>query len=169
MTERETPMVWIGCLACYNAGRLVGEWFDADEAGDVTPEQLHGRPTHHEELWVMDHEGFGGLLKGECSPVEAQRIAEQIAELPDYVSVEAFAEYAELVTDPTVEGFEDSYCGHWDSEVEYAQDFADGIGAVNKDVGWPYSHIDWERAARELLLDYHVVPASGGGYHFFHM
>ena len=24
------PRAWIGCLACYNNARLVGEWFDAE-------------------------------------------------------------------------------------------------------------------------------------------
>ena len=28
------PRVWIGCLACYNEGNLVGDWFDADVADD---------------------------------------------------------------------------------------------------------------------------------------
>ena len=29
------PRVWIGCLACYNSGQLVGHWYPATEAGDV--------------------------------------------------------------------------------------------------------------------------------------
>ncbi len=35
------PSVWIGCLACYNEGILNGRWFPAEEAGEVTPEDLH--------------------------------------------------------------------------------------------------------------------------------
>lgn len=31
-----TPRVWVGCLACYNAGRLVGDWHDASDADEVT-------------------------------------------------------------------------------------------------------------------------------------
>ncbi|WP_397333683.1 antirestriction protein ArdA [Ornithinimicrobium sp. INDO-MA30-4] len=31
-----TPRAWIGCLACYNNARLVGEWFDAETADEVT-------------------------------------------------------------------------------------------------------------------------------------
>lgn len=31
-----TPRAWIGCLACYNEGRLVGDWFDAVTADEVT-------------------------------------------------------------------------------------------------------------------------------------
>ena len=35
------PMAWIGCLACHNAGNLVGHWYPATEAADVTVADLH--------------------------------------------------------------------------------------------------------------------------------
>lgn len=36
--EDTTPRIWVGCLAHYNAGRLVGEWFDAvDGDGSFPP------------------------------------------------------------------------------------------------------------------------------------
>lgn len=37
---------------------------------------------------------------------------------------------------------------------EYAQEFADDIGAINGDASWPNSCIDWDWAARELQMDY---------------
>ena len=36
MTDANAPRVWIGCLECGNAGSLVGDWYDATEAGDIT-------------------------------------------------------------------------------------------------------------------------------------
>ena len=47
------PSVWIGCLACYNEGILNGRWFPAEEAGEVTPEDLHLGLTAHDELWIF--------------------------------------------------------------------------------------------------------------------
>ena len=35
-TTDTTPRVWIGCLACYNEGRLVGDWYDAITADEIT-------------------------------------------------------------------------------------------------------------------------------------
>ena len=32
MRTTTEPAVWIGCLACYNAGRLTGDWYQATEA-----------------------------------------------------------------------------------------------------------------------------------------
>ena len=41
MPENNKPSVWIGCLGCYNEGRLVGEWYELDEATEVTFEDVH--------------------------------------------------------------------------------------------------------------------------------
>ena len=40
---------------------------------------------------------------------------------------------------------------------DYAQELADDIGAVNSNASWPNNCIDWERAARELQMDYTSV------------
>ncbi|GAA1703825.1 hypothetical protein FB460_0586 [Propioniferax innocua] len=42
MTTATMPLrVWPGCLSCYNAGRLVGAWIDAADAGGLTIAKLH--------------------------------------------------------------------------------------------------------------------------------
>jgi len=47
---------------------------------------------------------------------------------------------------------------------EYAQEFAEDIGAIDRKVAWPYTCIDWERAARELQMDYTAVEFDGVTY-----
>ena len=47
---------------------------------------------------------------------------------------------------------------------EYAQQFADDIGAIDSNAGWPNNCIDWERAARELQQDYTQVDFDGTAY-----
>ena len=47
---------------------------------------------------------------------------------------------------------------------EYAQELADDIGAVNSDAGWPADCIDWEKATRELQMDYSPVDFDGVAY-----
>lgn len=192
MTDTTTePRVWIGCLACYNAGRLVGQWIDADEAGELTPEALHvavsgqtiagqtyvaGDPCPHEELWVMDHEGFGGMLTGECSPAEAQRMAELLAQVDEPMAFAAFVEnmgrhYASQDWEATVDQFGDAYCGEWDTEKAYAQDLADDIcpseAARELTETWPFSCIDWEEAARELFMGDNWSASAPGGVYVF--
>jgi hypothetical protein len=46
----------------------------------------------------------------------------------------------------------------------YARQYADDIGAINADASWPNDCIDWERAARELRMDYTAVEFDGVTY-----
>lgn len=48
--------------------------------------------------------------------------------------------------------------------VEYAEQLADDIGAVNSEAGWPNSHIDWDAAADDLKQDYTAVDFAGETY-----
>jgi len=46
----------------------------------------------------------------------------------------------------------------------YAEELADDIGAINSEAIWPNNCIDWERAARELQMDYTSVDFAGVTY-----
>ena len=174
--------VWVGCLGCYNEMRLVGEWVDAIDANDVTVAKLHTShkvksdiyTMSHEELWVMDFEGFGGWLKAECSPMEAQRIAGVIEAIEaDHIDPDAVTAWADnlglTIEDWTghADDFGESYQGEWDSEEDFAQNLAEDIGAVDDSATWPNDCIDWERATRELFYDYWSERAEGGRVYVF--
>lgn len=47
---------------------------------------------------------------------------------------------------------------------EYAQEFAEDVGATNKECNWPYTCIDWEQAAEELAMDYSSIDINGVAY-----
>jgi len=47
---------------------------------------------------------------------------------------------------------------------DYAREMAGDMGAYDPDAGWPHSCIDWERAARELRMDYTSVDFDGVTY-----
>lgn len=168
------PTVWIGCLACYNACRLVGEWYDADTADLVTPEDLHGRPTQHEELWVMDHEDFCGALEGECSPSEAAEIAEALSELT-HDEAAAFSVWVREWGEPEnrsnwVDRFRSEYRGFHQSEGHFAQDWASDTCELEDRVRmttWPYNAIDWDYAAAELFSGGFQSEEVSGGVHVF--
>jgi antirestriction protein len=163
------PEVWVGCLACYNAGTLRGEWVDAREAGNFEPCEGRG----HEEFWCMDHQGFEGFLTGECSPMEAQEIATAVDALADtWRPVAAIAAYCNYyghkIGEITGDQFDEAYRGEWHSEEEYAEEFADSCGLIDSDARWPVNYIDWERAARDLFMDGHTsVEAPGGLIYVF--
>lgn len=172
--------VWVGCLGCYNAGALVGSWVDALEAESLEPHDhlaaagislpACGRLEGADERWCLDLEGFEGFIPGECSPAEAQRVAEALEAVPDYVPLGAVAAWVGngSGTLEDLSAFDDDYAGEWDSEQAYAEDLADSIGAIDSEARWPNDCIDWERATRELFADgLWSAPAEGGGVHVF--
>lgn len=67
----------------------------------------------------------------------------------------------------------DGYTADWthgatlirDSYFEtYAQELAEDIGAIKREMQWPYTCIDWAQAARELQHDYTAVEFDGVTY-----
>ena len=50
--------------------------------------------------------------------------------------------------------------------AEYAEELADDCGMVDRKLAsqWPYTCIDWERAARDLRMDYSSVEFDGETY-----
>ena len=48
--------------------------------------------------------------------------------------------------------------------TEYAEQLADDIGAIDRDAGWPTTHIDWEAAAEDLKQDYTSIYFDGEEY-----
>lgn len=72
----------------------------------------------------------------------------------------AYAAYADNMGH-TVEHFsewradaESAYAGEFNSNEDFARDLADSSGMVSDTEPWPYSCIDWQRAASELMHDY---------------
>lgn len=156
---------WVGCLACYNSGALVGAWVDALEAGDFVPCSRAG----HEEFWVMDHEGLP--IKGECSPTHVQQVAELMEEIEAGQNLEAVAAYADnmhlSLTDwaDWSEQFEDAYRGTWDTFEAYADDLLENLGILDnrENDSILRQYFDFERWARDLeQYDYWTANTSDG-------
>lgn len=181
LSANDTPRVWVGCLACYNAGDLFGLWVDAEDApesvDDFNDQAQRGAgilpsghvAEAHEELWCFDSEGFFGLL-GECSPCEARRVAEMLGDVDDVAAFAAFASSEGGSVDAEmVERFADAFCGLFASGADYAQELAEDIGAISRDAQWPLYCIDWERAWRELEAggDNWSERAPGGDVYIF--
>lgn len=174
MTTTE-PKVWIGCLACYNGGRLTGDWVDATEAADYVPCRRTEYGSPHEEWWVMDHEGFGGMLTGECSPAEAQQMAEILERVESEIGAgaEAFGAFVDHYGRPSgsegwddiATAFENAYEGTHESLVAYVAELGEGSGQIPDD--FPY-RIDWESEAHDFECEgWYTAPAAGGSVHIF--
>lgn len=155
------PRAWVGCLGCYNGGRLAGEWLTPDQCDDLAGslpnavlatyegtsiEYVRCTACGSDEWWVFDHEGLAPFIKGECSPGEvstAAGIIEAIESEPyiDADAVLAWVEAMEVSTHGfewdalTQMQFEDEFRGHHGSFRDYADEWADEmIAALQADV-----------------------------------
>lgn len=147
-----TFRVWIGCLACYNNGTLLGDWHDASNADQVTRQSLHaahgvttdvegyvlGEEIYgpHEELWCMDIENAPNGFDHEISPHEAQQIADALEVVADALDAQVVPAYFEWVAREFypnsaarlaehVDEFSDKLLGVYDSFRDFADQQAD--------------------------------------------
>lgn len=176
-TETNAPSAWIGCLECYNNGRLVGDWYPAAEAGAVSTSQLHGRtirPGTHEELWCLDVEGLPESR--EMDPMEAQRWGEIYEEVGDsqwpalcaWVRSGAYA--AEGDTDyPVLSDFVERYCGEWPSFRDFAFQFAEDVDLFSglDDDATLVRYFHWDSWIADLETDYTTERAPEHGVYVF--
>lgn len=170
-----TPRVWIGCLACYNAGRLVGDWYDAITADEITTYVIHGahsRADSHDELWVMDHENIP--VKGEMSPADAAAWGRAIAEVDEQfrLALIAWVESGDYVAEgnsdlPCIPDFMERYCGEWDSFNDYAEDLVESTGMLSEIPEEVARYFDHAAFARDIAFDYATYDAPNGGVFVF--
>lgn len=118
--------VWVGCLACYNAGRLVGDWMDASDAADWKCP----RDPSHEEFQCMDDEV--PWVSHEMSATEATAWAEAVADVEDY-EAEAFTAFMahegwRSPSDVNLDDFRERYCGEWESPEAHAWEYLEDVG-----------------------------------------
>ena len=119
----------------------------------------------------MDHDGLP--IDGECSPAYAASLARLLSDVEEWPRGAAIAWIKEgnYSTDvdglPILSGFDDAYCGEYDSPRDYAQTYAEECGLVPEEYVWPTSCIDWEQATRELMMDHYTAPAPGSGVYVF--
>lgn len=197
MTQNRTgPAVWLGCLACYNGGDLVGAWMSPAEAADMTPAELHTMADAgadvadvdtHEEMWVMDHELTP--ISGEFGPLECRAIADAFEAVgaDDWSAYRAYAATgtsADQVPDP--DEFREAFVGEFDSFRDFADELADealGVpatpcsgdvwNAAMRELGgrmeFAVRHFDYVGHARDLELggEFSAVGAPGGGIYVF--
>ena len=172
ITATENPRVWVGSLAGYNAGSLIGAWVDLtgktaaevwDEARELMRPQIAG--------WMSEAEAFdectcpctytlAGLVDGECSIEEAVAAAELIDSLPAWVPVDALTAYMSYlgidVEDFLLSEFEDAYQGEYSSEQDYAEELLNETGMLDVMPENLRNYFDYEAFTHDLFTDGHT-------------
>lgn len=81
------------------------------------------------------------------------------------IPAEVVAQYRTDTQDEDLSDIEEAYSGEFSSDKDFAQNMAEETGDMPKDSHWPLYCIDWEWAARELMMDYFEID----GYYFRHL
>lgn len=170
----ETPKIYVASLSDYNDGRLHGRWIEAHQE----PEQLHqsvqdmlnDSPMQLAEEWAIhDYEGFGSVYLSEYESLETiSRLAKGVVE--HGVSFAAWAAYNGLDDEQAQEQFNDAFLGRYDSLRDYANQFADELGLIERFVpNWArtYLQIDVDRISRDLEASLVVIDDPKGGIFVF--
>jgi antirestriction protein len=170
--------IYVACLASYNAGCLHGAWIDLE--GDTDEDDIREAiawilatsPEAGAEEWAV-HDSCG--LPSYLSRTEWPDLAELVAwadGLSNYVDEDDREAYRLACEDQgetlDEDAFRETYCGCYSSGPDYAEELAEELGSLPKDLPWPLSCIDWGSAWRDLTFDgYREEACSSGGSHIF--
>lgn len=162
------PQAWVGCLRCYNEGRLVGEWVPAIDAAHVTPQDIHPAKSSQgcEEMWVFDTEymppGYGEMSRTEAHDIGHLylRIGED-----DWTAYLAYCEETGDEGSGSRTRFYEAYQGWWPSFSDYLTEPIEAMQA-----GWPEEavrYFDYDQYERDASFGYIVCDAPDGGVYVF--
>lgn len=176
MTQTETtPRIFLTDYASYNNGTQFefGHWVDLTDFSDA--DELNEYISNHfkeadeksplgsprEEIMITDYEGFPEKFYSESYDSSLiEDLFEYLETLENCHNPEAMEAYINAGYDAS--DFDEAFQGEYSSDEDFAETMAEELGYIQKDVQWPYTCINWEHAARELMYDYF----EAGGYYF---
>lgn len=152
-TTTTSPRLYVGTYAKYNNGSIKGAWLDLEDYGDRDAfyeacKELH-KDEADPELMFQDFEGFPRSLYSESNASE---------ELFEFVALdeedrELLTVYQEGVDQSgTIEQAKENFCGKYDSEADWAEQFLDDTGGLEGVPAHLKNYIDFEAYARDARL-----------------
>jgi len=165
--DSDTPSAWVGCLGCYNSGALVGKWIAGNECDDLEAAGLTNSAgaclkCGADEFYVLDHENFGGVLSGECSPMEAFNAAlllESVGD-DDRARWEAWLSNG-MPAD--IDAMRECYIGEFSTDEELGEYYADECGLLSEMPESLQRYFDYAAYGRDLAYD----TFEAGGFYFW--
>ena len=173
---------WVGCLGCYNGGRLRGWWLDCDSIAEL-PERCN--VCGSDEWWVLDHELGNGF--GEMSPAEFVEIVERWQQLDELDASGSYSaplaavlaywdnagwQYAPKDPHDIFRGPSDCFLficeQNDDTHLGYAMaEFEEETGGWREDALPDWVRIDWESVGRNTWHTFNVCEMRDGGLAVF--
>tara|TARA_R100000773_G_C4206373_1_gene107153 strand:+ start:278 stop:880 length:603 start_codon:yes stop_codon:yes gene_type:complete len=155
------PVIYIACLASYNAGILHGEWIVPSSDEEELQEQINAilktssQPSA-EEWAVHDYDNFHDL--GEYPSISDICKVQEAIEEHGYELVNAYLQYHNDIN--SLDEIGDSYIGEYNSFQEYAEQYlmdCDSFSLIPEHLQY---YFDYESYAKNLEYDYSVVESN---------
>jgi antirestriction protein len=141
------------------------DYLDAISAGELESaiecelDELGELGEYGSSVTILDYDGIPDRFidKGELDPEYFEFI-----EAVNNSSYDEDVFLAGLECGLSLDDIEEAYQGEYSDDEDFARELADQLGYIGRNVSWPYTCIDWEQAAKDLMYDY--VEESG---HYF--
>ena len=159
--------IYVASLSDYNSGILHGRWISCLKGSDFIQDQINemlaespAAQKYNEiaEEWAIHDYDFYGVSLDESEDLE------QLTELADALQEhgESLAVYLETLGTREFSGFEDAFCGIYDSEEAYAQELTDEM-MPHDAPSFLTQYFDYEAFSRDLFMsDNFSCRVSGG-------
>lgn len=138
-----TMRIYVGTYAKYNNGSIKGQWLDLEYYSDKEEfidacKELHS-DEEDPELMFQDWEGIPeGMVSESSIDPEVFELAQE-----DDDTIEMLEAFHYCFGSGTLEQAKSAYFGKYDSEKEFAEEFAIESGEIDEDHPM-FSYIDWE-------------------------
>ncbi len=159
--DSSTPVIYVSCLAAYNAGHLHGMFIDAtqepDEIYDDINFMLSWSPVRHtqecEEWAIHDYENFEGIRISEYEDIETVSALANAMLNHDEAFAAFYSDCSYSKVDDAIEAFENSYYGEYKSAEDFAYELAENCGFMLDEKHPFYHYVNFAAYARDLELN----------------
>lgn len=158
--------IYVGTYEKYNNGSIYGAWLKLEDYSDYDGLRKAMRELHKDEedpeFMFQDYE-CADIIKG-LDLINESYISDDIFNIIEEINncqyeEEVIEAYINCVGNGSnkiqevLEKVNDSYCGEYSSDQEFTQEILEETGDISSELP-SYIHIDWERTARDIMMDY---------------
>ena len=164
----DAPALYVGTYAKYNSGSLSGMWVDLTTFYDCDDflnfcNALHA-DEKYPELMFQDFQNMPKAFYCE-SGINAETFGKindyyKLCQHYDKAAVDAYIDYNNNFD---MDGFENDFCGEYDSEEDFSREIVNDCYDLEKQMGHLAMYFDYEAFAHDLFITNYVY---NNGYVF---
>ena len=160
-----TLSIYVACLAAYNHGYLHGMWISCEQSEDDIRDDiefmLSWSPVRHLEEceeWAIHDYNFGKISLSETEDLgELSEMAIAIVE-----HGEAYEAYlSEFDYEPSIDDFQDRYCGEYSSLEDYAYQYIEDTGMLDNVPDSIKRYFNYQAFGRDMDLSGDITFIDG--------